>query len=57
MNDNDDSGVLVATHGYKDSDEWILNLGCTFHMTPNKNFFQTYESINGGNVTMEKYNL
>ena len=43
VNDNDDGGVLVATHGYKDSDEWILDSRCTFHMTPNKNFFQTCE--------------
>ena len=52
VNDTDGGGVLVATHGYKDSDEWILDLGCTFHMTPNKTFFQTFESVDGGNVTM-----
>ena len=52
MNDSDDSGVLVATHGYKDSDEWILDSGCTFHMTPNKTFFQTFESVDVENVTM-----
>ena len=51
MNDNDDGHVLVATYGYKDSDEWILDSGCTFHMTPNKTFFQTYETIDGENVT------
>ena len=53
MNDSDDGGVLFAIHGYKNNDEWIHESGCTFHMTPNKSFFQTYESVDGGNVTME----
>ena len=39
---SDDGGVLVATHDYKGSDEWIVNSGCSFHMTPNKSFFSTY---------------
>ena len=52
VNDSDDGGVLVATHGYNDGDEWILVSRCTFHMTPNKTFFQTYESVDGRNVTI-----
>ena len=46
MNDSDDDGVLVATHGYKDGDAWIHD------STPNKTFFQTFESVDRGNVTM-----
>ena len=45
VNDSDVGGVLVATNGYKDSDEWILDLWCTFHMTPNKTFFQTLKVL------------
>ena len=52
MNDSDDGGVLVATHAYKDNDEWILDSGCRFHMTPNKTFFQTFESVDEKNVTI-----
>ena len=52
MNDSDDGGVLVATHGYKVSDEWIFDSGCTFHMTPNKTFFKTLKSVDGGDVTI-----
>ena len=52
FNNSDDGGVLVATHGYKDSDEWIFDSGCTLHMTSNKIFFQTFESVDGRNVTM-----
>ena len=52
VNDSDDGDVLVATHEYKGNNEWILDSGCTFHMTPNKTFFHTFESVDGGNVTM-----
>lgn len=48
-----DSGALVATHGrIKGKYEWILDSGCSFHMTPNKDLFSSYEEYNGGNVTM-----
>ena len=54
MNDNDDDdGVLVATHKYKGCDEWILDSGCSFHITPNKSLFSKNESIEGWNVNME----
>ena len=43
VNDNDDGGVLVATHGYNGGDEWILDSDYSFHMTPNKSFILTYE--------------
>lgn len=36
--------------GYK---EWILNSGCSFHMTTNRDFFTTYEKVDGGNVTLD----
>ena len=52
VNDSDDDGVLVATHEYKGENKWILDSGCSFHMTSNKDLFITYERIDGGNVTM-----
>ena len=52
MNDSVNGGVSVATHEYKGENEWILDSGCSFHMTPNKDFFTTYEKVDGGNVTM-----
>ena len=33
-------------------DEWILDLGCSYHMCPNRNWFVTYQSIDGGDVLM-----
>ena len=52
VNYSDNCGVLVATHGYKNSEECILDSGCLFHMAPNKSFFSTYESVDRGNLTM-----
>ncbi|KAH1122194.1 hypothetical protein J1N35_005354, partial [Gossypium stocksii] len=27
--------------------EWILDLGCSFHMCPNREWFSTYSSVEG----------
>nr|KYP47740.1 Retrovirus-related Pol polyprotein from transposon TNT 1-94 [Cajanus cajan] len=33
--------------------EWILvNFGCSFHMTPNKDWFKTYNQVDGGTVLL-----
>ncbi|KAL6319440.1 hypothetical protein AAG906_014115 [Vitis piasezkii] len=29
-------------------DEWILDLGCSYHMSPNRNWFNTYQPIDSG---------
>ena len=52
MNDSNDGGILVAIHEYKGENERILDSGCSFHMTPNKDFFTTYKRVDGGNVTL-----
>ena len=44
--------VFVATNPYKSKDDWILDSRCTFHMSPNRNWFSTYRSIEGGVVLM-----
>nr|GEV53757.1 copia protein [Tanacetum cinerariifolium] len=31
-------------------DEWIKDIGCSKHMTGNRNLFSTYKAYNGGNV-------
>ncbi|KAL2526686.1 Integrase catalytic domain-containing protein [Abeliophyllum distichum] len=33
-------------------EEWLLDSGCTFHMTPNINMFCSYTNVNSGNVVM-----
>ena len=58
-------GIDLATvaDGYESSDvltitdqpcseEWILDSGCTFHMTPNLDWFDTYKKVNAGRVLM-----
>lgn len=49
----EDSGgdVLSITDGSLAGD-WILNLGCTYHIFPNREWFTTYQSINGGKILM-----
>lgn len=35
-------------------DEWILVLVCSYHMRPNRDWFTTYQLVNGGIVLMGK---
>jgi hypothetical protein len=34
------------------NDKWVLDSACTFHMSPKRDWFTTYESVNGGSVLM-----
>ncbi|KAG8367168.1 hypothetical protein BUALT_Bualt16G0044500 [Buddleja alternifolia] len=55
--------IAVASDGYESADvltvsnnnsenEWILNLGCTFHMTPNRGWFDEFTKLEGGSVLL-----
>ena len=33
-------------------DSWILDSACSYHMTPNKDWFNTYKSVNSGSILM-----
>ena len=33
-------------------DSWILDSTCSFHVTPNKDWFDTYRLVNSGSVLM-----
>lgn len=44
--------VFVASSSYRSRDDWILDSGCTHHMTPNRDLFSTYKSVEGGVVLM-----
>ncbi|KAG8473990.1 hypothetical protein CXB51_034146 [Gossypium anomalum] len=53
VEDYSDSKLLVAfVNDYKVSKEWILDLGCTFHMSPNRDWFTTYETVSEGIILM-----
>ncbi|KAG8492272.1 hypothetical protein CXB51_009917 [Gossypium anomalum] len=51
-----ESGVdflLVSTNdNSKLTSEWILDSGCSFHMCPNREWFSTYNSVEGGVMHM-----
>ncbi|KAG8486050.1 hypothetical protein CXB51_019370 [Gossypium anomalum] len=51
--ENGDDFLLVSTNkNSKLMSEWILDSGCSFHMCPNREWFSTYSSIEGGVVRM-----
>ncbi|KAG8479138.1 hypothetical protein CXB51_029778 [Gossypium anomalum] len=46
VEDYSDGELLVASvNDSKVSEEWILDSGCTFHMSPNRDWFTTYEIV------------
>ncbi|KAG6430620.1 hypothetical protein SASPL_108692 [Salvia splendens] len=44
--------ALVADEQPYCNDVWILDSGASYHLYPHKEYFTTYELIDGGNVTM-----
>ncbi|KAG8499655.1 hypothetical protein CXB51_006102 [Gossypium anomalum] len=52
-NGNDLLLVSISDNS-KLTSEWILDLGCSFHMCPNREWFSTYSSVEGGVVRMGK---
>ncbi|KAH9680700.1 hypothetical protein KPL71_026653 [Citrus sinensis] len=49
--ESEDADVLIAADK-KFSGEWILDSGCSFHMCPQKDFFVTFEKVDGGRVLL-----
>ncbi|KAG8489165.1 hypothetical protein CXB51_017148 [Gossypium anomalum] len=46
VEDYSDGEFLVASvNDSKVSEEWILDSGCTFHLSPNRDWFTTYEIV------------
>ncbi|KAK3028454.1 hypothetical protein RJ639_039046 [Escallonia herrerae] len=53
VEDNSDGAdVLSVSIGSSDGG-WILDMGCSYHMCPNRDWFATYRSFDGGKVLME----
>jgi len=44
--------LSVDNHHQHFENQWILDSGCSFHMCPNKTWFDTYEEKSSGNVFM-----
>ena len=48
--DNSNTVLTVATSGELFDQDWILDSACSYHMTPNRDWFTTYETVSGGSV-------
>jgi len=48
--EGDDLVLFVATTLVRDA--WIIDSGCSYHMCPNRDWFTTYQPIEGGVVLM-----
>ena len=49
--ESDGGSVLFVSSNVND-DDWILDSACTFHMMPNRDWFVTFQEIDGGKVLM-----
>ncbi|KAE8705298.1 Mitogen-activated protein kinase kinase kinase YODA [Hibiscus syriacus] len=50
--DNSDcsEGDMLSISTTQLTDEWIFDSGCSYHITPNREWFSTYRSVNSGSV-------
>ena len=44
--------TVLTVSGSCSGNSWILDSGCSYHMSPNRDWFSTYQSIDGGVVLM-----
>ena len=38
---------VTTTIGYSDNSEWILDTGATYHVCPNRDWFSSFEKLDG----------
>ncbi|GMI70741.1 hypothetical protein HRI_000743400 [Hibiscus trionum] len=52
QNENSDysDGDMLSISTTQFTDAWILDSGCSYHITPNREWFSTYMSVNFGSV-------
>jgi len=53
--DSDSDIALAGTSFVCNSNKWIIDSACTFHICPNKEWFSSLDLINGGVVLMVNY--
>ena len=50
---NSDGDMLfVSSSANRLIDSWVLDSACSFHVTPHRDWFDTYKSVNYGSVLM-----
>lgn len=52
MSNEFDNGDVLAVSQKNSGIEWILDSGCTFHMCPHRDWFHSYDKIDGGQVLL-----
>lgn len=50
-NGYESANVLVISET-RSSEKWVLDLGCTFHITPNRSLFTTFQELDAARVLM-----
>ena len=45
------TGETLLVSG-RDAEEWVLDTGCTFHMTPRRDLFRGFKELSSGFVKM-----
>ena len=52
VQDGYDSSDMLMVSTSKSHKCWILDSGCSFHMTPNRDWFESFEQLKGGQVIL-----
>ena len=55
MTSNSDSNgdmLFVSSSANQLINSWILDLACSFHITPHRDWFDIYKSVNCGSILM-----
>ena len=50
--DGYDSTKILVRSAQDTHKEWVLDSGCSFHMSPTYEWFQTFKEIDGGIVLL-----
>ena len=51
-NSEEDIALVVANNSAHSTDVWILDSGASYHMCPRRDWFTTYELVDGGGISM-----
>ena len=52
--DLDGDMLSVSSSASRLIDSWVLDSACSFHVTPHRDWFDTYKSVNCGSVLIDR---
>uniref|UniRef100_A0A803P381 Integrase catalytic domain-containing protein n=1 Tax=Cannabis sativa TaxID=3483 RepID=A0A803P381_CANSA len=52
VTDGYESADVLVVSSQESSDSWILDSGCSFHMTPKRELFDSFKKLDGGSVLL-----